>query len=85
MSDTTIGVVLGKKEEQQPCTIYFISKNLTPAEKNYIMTEKEFLVVVYVINKFRHYITGCLVFLHTNHSAIHYLIKKSITNGRVAR
>jgi hypothetical protein len=84
-SDTTIGVVLGQKEEQRPYAIYYISKNLTPAEKNYTVTEKEFLVVVYAINKFRHYITGYSVFVHTDHSAIRYLMNKSITNGRVTR
>jgi hypothetical protein len=51
-SDTTIGVVLGQREEQRPYAIYYTSKNLAPAELNYIVTEKEFLVVVHAINKF---------------------------------
>jgi hypothetical protein len=34
-SDTTIGVVLGQKEKQQPYAIYYVSKNLTLAERNY--------------------------------------------------
>jgi hypothetical protein len=29
-SETTIGVVLGQKEEQNPYAIYFISKNISP-------------------------------------------------------
>ena len=78
-----IGGVLDQKEGQEPYAIYFISKNLTPAELNYTVTEKEFLAVVYSINKFRHYITGYEVFAHTNHSAIRYLMNKPITNGRV--
>ena len=57
-----IGGVLGQKESQSPYAIYFIIKNLTPAELNYTVTEKEFLVVVYSINKFRHYITGYKAF-----------------------
>jgi len=84
-SDISIGVVLGKKEEKRPYAIYYISKNLTPAKKNYTVMEKEFLVVVYAINKFRHYITGYFVFIHTDHSAIFYLMNKSIINGRVTR
>jgi len=84
-SDTTIGAVLGQKEEHRPYAIYYISKNLTSAEKNYIVTKKEFFAVVYAINKFRHYITGYSVFVHTDHSAICYLMNKSITNGRVTR
>jgi hypothetical protein len=84
-SDTAIGGVLEQKEDQQSYAIYFVSKNLSPAELKYTVTEKEFLVVVYAINKFRHYITGYEVFVHTDHSAIRFLMNKSITNGRVTR
>ena len=55
-SDMAIGGVLGQKEGQSSYAIYFISKNMKPAELNYIVTEKEFLAVVYSINKFCHYI-----------------------------
>jgi len=49
------------------------------------VTEKEFLAIVHAINKFRHYITGYETFVHTDHSAIRYLMNKPITNGRVTR
>jgi hypothetical protein len=39
-SDTTIGVVLGQREEQNPYTIYYTNKNLTPTELNYTVTKK---------------------------------------------
>eukprot|EP00253_Pinus_taeda_P009629 PITA_09629 len=84
-SDTAIGVVLGQEENGLPYAIYFISKNMTPAELNYTVTEKEFLAVIYAINKFRHYITGYTTFVHTDHSAIKYLMNKSVTNARVTR
>lgn len=58
---------------------------MTLAKLNYIVTEKEFLVVVYAINKFRHYITGYETFVHTDHSAVIYLMNKSITNGKITR
>ena len=84
-SDTTIGVVLVQKEGQEPYAIYFIRKNMTPAELNYIVTKKEFLAVVYSINKFHHYITGYEVFVHTDHFGIRFLMNKPITNCRVTR
>jgi hypothetical protein len=84
-SNTTIRGVLGKKEDQQSYAIYFISKNLSPVELNYTIIEKEFLVVVHAINKFRHYITCYEVFVHTDHSAIIFIMNKPITNGRVTR
>ena len=53
-SKMTTGGFLGQKEGEAPYAIYFISKNLTLVELNYTVTEKEFLVVVYSINKFHH-------------------------------
>jgi hypothetical protein len=84
-SDTTLGVVLGQREGQIPYAIYFVSKNLSPTEVNYTVTEKELLSVVHAINKFRHYITGYEVFVHTDHSAIRFFMNKPVTNARVTR
>jgi hypothetical protein len=81
-SDTSLGVVLGQRENQIHYAIYFISKNLSPAEVNYTVTEKELLVVVHAINKFRHYITGYQDFVHTDHSTIRFLMNKPVTNPR---
>jgi len=69
-SDSAIGVVLGQKEDPVTYVIYYVSKNLTPVELNYMVTEKEFIVVIYAINMFRHYILGYEVFVHTDHSSI---------------
>ena len=82
-SYTAIGAYLGQKENLMTYPIYFISKNLTPAELNYIVTEKEMLEVVHVVNKSRYYITGYEVFINTNHSTIRYLMNKPITNGMI--
>eukprot|EP00253_Pinus_taeda_P010530 PITA_10530 len=83
-SDIALGVVLGQKD-LVPYAIYYTNKNLTPTELNYTMTKKAFLAVVHEINKFKHYITGYETFIHTDHSAIRYLMNKPITNGRVTR
>jgi hypothetical protein len=84
-SNISLGGVLGQKENQQNYAIYFTSKNLTPPELNYIVTEKEFLAVVHAINKFRHYITGYEVFVHTDHSDIRFFMNKPVTTGRITR
>eukprot|EP00253_Pinus_taeda_P033620 PITA_33620 len=83
-SDTALGFVLGQKD-LVPYAIYYTSKNLTPTELNYIVTEKEFLAVVHAINKFGHYIIGYENFVCTDHSTIRYLMNKTVTNGRVTR
>ena len=67
-SDTAIGAVLGQEEDKRPYAIYYISKNLSSAELNYTVTEKEFLAVIHAVNKFKHYITGYPVMLYTDHS-----------------
>ena len=43
------------------------------------------LVVVHAVDKFRHYIIGYQVFIHTDHSTIKYLMNKPITNGIITR
>ena len=43
------------------------------------------MVVIYSINKFRHYIIGYEVFIHTDHSAIRFHMNKPITNGSITR
>jgi hypothetical protein len=84
-SDTAIGGLLGQKEDHQSYAIYFARKNLSPTELKYMVTEKEFLVVVHAINMLCHYITGYKLFLHTDHSTIIFLMNKTITNGRLTR
>jgi len=85
-SQTAIGVVLGQQEDKVPYAVYYVSKNLAPAELNYIVTEKEFLAVFYAINKFWHYITGYPTFVHTDHATITYLVtNKPVTPGWITR
>lgn len=43
------------------------------------------LAVVYAINKFKHYITSYLVFFHTDHTIIRYLMNKLVVGGRLVR
>jgi hypothetical protein len=84
-SQTTVGVVLEQQEDKIPYAVYYVSKNLAPTELNYTLTEKEFLVVIYAINKFRHYITKYPTFVHTDHETIRYLMNKPITPVHITR
>eukprot|EP00253_Pinus_taeda_P035367 PITA_35367 len=68
--NNAIGVALRQVEEKLPYAIYFVSKNLSKAELNYIVTKKELLAIVHSLNKFRDYIIGYQTFVHTDHAAI---------------
>lgn len=63
--------------------IFYISKNLNPTKKKYNTTKTEFLVVVYAINKFIHYITYYKIFVNTNHVAVRYLMNKDVVGGLI--
>ena len=49
-SDLAIGVVLGQREEGKPYVVYYATKTLNEAQRNYITTEKELLAVVYALD-----------------------------------
>lgn len=40
---------------------------------------------MHAINKFRHYIIGYQVYVHTDHDAIKYLMKKTDVSGRIIK
>ncbi|RVW67069.1 Retrovirus-related Pol polyprotein from transposon opus [Vitis vinifera] len=57
-SDIAIGTVLGQREDGKPYVIYYASKTLNKAQRNYTTTEKELLAVVFALDKFRAYLVG---------------------------
>eukprot|EP00253_Pinus_taeda_P009892 PITA_09892 len=84
-SQKAIRVALGWIDKNFPYAIYFISKSLSKAELNYIVTKKELLAIVHSLNKFRHYITGYQTVVHTNHAGIKYLMNKPNVNAQTIR
>ena len=50
-----LGVVLGQRSEKILHTIYYDSKDLNEAQKNYTVTEQELLAVVFAFEKFCSY------------------------------
>ncbi|CAN6586190.1 unnamed protein product [Malus baccata var. baccata] len=50
------GVVLGQRKDKRPHVIYYASQTLNDAQLNYSITEKELLVVVFALDKFRSYL-----------------------------
>ena len=58
---------------------------MNDAQLNYATTEKELLAIVFAFDKFRPYLIGNKVVVHTDHSAIKYLMTKKDTKPRLIR
>ena len=69
-SNLAIGAVLGQREEGKPYVVYYASKTLNEAQRNYTTTEKELLVVVYALDKFCAYLVRSDIIIFTDHSAL---------------
>ena len=84
-SDYAIGVVLGQRVDKVPYAIYYSSRTLNNAQLNYSTTEKELLVVIFALDKFRSYLLGSKVIVFTDHAAIRYLLTKRDSKPRLIR
>ena len=62
----------------------FASRVLTPAERNYSVTERECLTVVWAIGKFRPYIWGYEFKGVTDHSSLRWLCQTKNPTSRLA-
>ena len=76
-SDYAIRVVLGQRRDKKLYVIHYASKTLDQAQQNYTTTEKELLVVVFAIEKFRPYLLCFKVIIYTEHSALKHLLDKA--------
>jgi hypothetical protein len=72
-SDYAVGAVLGQSKDKKHYDISYASNTLTRPQMNYATMEKELLVVVFVIKKFRSYLVGTKVIVYTDHAALKYL------------
>ena len=73
-SDTGIGAVLSQVDENGfEHVVYYASRILTKAERNYCVTHKELLAVVAFLQHFRQYLLGRSFTVHTDHGALAWL------------
>ncbi|RVW85027.1 hypothetical protein CK203_037599 [Vitis vinifera] len=57
-SDYAMEAILGQSEDGKPYVVYYASKTLNDAQKNYTTTENELLVVVFTLDIFKNYLLG---------------------------
>ena len=80
-SDFAKGAVLGQKIARIFQVIYYESRTFNDVQY-YATTEKEILAIVFSFNKFRPYLINNKVIVHTDHSAIKYLVAKKDAKPR---
>ena len=84
-SDLAIGAVIGQRDDGKPHVVYYASKTLNEAQRNYTTTEKELLAVVYALDKFRAYLVGSDIVIFTCHFSLKYLLTKQNSKARLIR
>ena len=84
-SDFSIRTVLRQRENGKPYVVYYASKTLNEAQRNYTTTEKVLLAVVYALDKFRAYLVGSFIVIFIDHSALKYLLTKQDAKARLIR
>ena len=84
-SDFEMGAVLGQRKEKIFRAIYYANRTFNEAQENYSTIEKEMLAIVFACEKFRPYILGSYIIVHTDHAAIKYLMSKKEAKPRLIR
>ena len=84
-SDFSMGAVLGQRKEKIFRSRDYASRTFNEAQENYSTTEKEMLAIVFACEKFRPYILGSHIIVHTDHATIKYLMSKKEAKPRLIR
>jgi hypothetical protein len=85
-SDISIGATLQQYDDNGNLRpISFAGRSLKPAEKNYTVTHKELLAVVWAVEYFRVYLESDHFIIHTDHAALTHLMRQKSLTQRVIR
>ena len=83
-SNISLGSELYQEDEEgNHGVISFASRVLSSCERNYTVTEKELLSVVFSCIKFRTFILGYPVTIRTDHRSISFLKNCKLNHGRL--
>jgi RNase H-like domain found in reverse transcriptase/Integrase zinc binding domain len=74
-SDHSLGLVLSKEQEGQERVIAYASRRYSNAERNYCITWKELLAIIYGLKQFRQYLLGRKFLVRTDHAPLQWLYR----------
>lgn len=84
-SNSGLGAVLLQEHDGVLRPVAFASRTLTAAERNYSVTEKECLAIIFALKKFNMYLDGASFQIQTDHQALSWLKNLQNPAGRLAR
>ncbi|CAF1053300.1 unnamed protein product [Brachionus calyciflorus] len=85
-SNMGVGAVLSQFDElRREHALFYASRSLKAAERNYSTIERELLGIVYAVEKFRYYLYGTEFVIHTDHNPLRYLQNLTISSSRLTR
>lgn len=84
-SNTGLGAVLTQIQNDEEKVIAFASRSLLSSERNYSVTERECLGVIFAIEKFRPYVEGRKFTVITDHYSLLWLSRLKNPSGKLAR
>ena len=83
-SDVGLGAVLSQVQDGEERVLCYASRSLLRPERNYCVTRRELLAVIFAVRKFKAYLGG-EVRLRTDHHALMWLLNFKEPEGQVAR
>jgi len=84
-SNESIGAVLSQRQSGDERVIAYASRILNRNEKNYCVTRKELLAVIYFLRHFKQYLLGRRFTVRTDYAALTWLRKTPDPIGQQAR
>ena len=84
-SQVGIGAVLSQLKDGEEKVIAYGSRVLTKPERQYCITRRELLAVVYFVKYFRHYLYGKKFLLRTDHASLRWIRNFKEPEGQLAR
>ena len=74
-ANSGLGVVLSQEQDGQERVLAYASRSLSLSERNYSITRKELLAVIFGLKRFRPYLIARKFVIRTDHSALQWLRK----------
>ena len=84
-SSVALGAVLSQEIDGNEYPIFFASRTLSDAERNYSVIEKELLAIVFAIKKFRCYLYGTTFKVYCDHNPLKHVATMRDPTKRIAR